>query len=610
MELQYEVETMKFSTLKDRVEIPRFQRGLVWKEDRKREFISALKAGLPIGALLFSKKEGNKYLVIDGLQRFTTMLEYSRDYFHFIDDNEITDANILSIIYANTKTQIAYDGSTDQVKDAYRRDIKSILVKSISNGYGKNNLAISREAATRICKEIPIFDSSDNNTVVDKVYEIIEAFQKRANIDDVEIPVIVFTGTSADLATIYQNLNQKGVKLSKYDVFAAMWSDKTITVKNDPGFIKHIIDKYQKASDDAELPISSFDASEMIKTGEITVFEYAFGLGKEMAEKCTLLFGSTKKDDSKIDGISFLLLSEIFGLQFFKMADLAGEMVKYKGALNYKDLKDAIINICSSVQDSLSGFIKPPAGSKQTLACHADFQIVSFIAVLFNLQYVLSPTEGLKPISSNAKTVKAIKRNLYKHYLFDILRDHWSGAGNVKLESILEDPKTCRYTLDVSQPSFELAIQEWLQRGNERSSESITAETKLFWNYYLQLSFLPADLIGGKYDMEHCVPKNVVKNYITKKGTPAAISSPCNLVYIPRGDNRSKEDLTYYQKKLKAPSAFKLDESELDKYLYPTRNELLFVESVDTITIAKYKSFLKNRVTTITKRMIAALYEQ
>ena len=76
MKLQYEVKKMKFANIKDRVEIPRFQRGLVWKDERKREFIRALKAGFPIGALLFSKKADGKYLVIDGLQRFTTMLDY------------------------------------------------------------------------------------------------------------------------------------------------------------------------------------------------------------------------------------------------------------------------------------------------------------------------------------------------------------------------------------------------------------------------------------------------------------------------------------------------------------------------------------------------------
>ena len=37
--LKYELEQKKFSELKNNIEIPKFQRGLVWNEDKKKEFI-------------------------------------------------------------------------------------------------------------------------------------------------------------------------------------------------------------------------------------------------------------------------------------------------------------------------------------------------------------------------------------------------------------------------------------------------------------------------------------------------------------------------------------------------------------------------------------------
>ena len=64
----------------------------------------------------------------------------------------------------------------------------------------------------------------------------------------------------------------------------------------------------------------------MLKTGDLTVFEYAFALGKELIEKCPALF-SGKKDDSKVESIGFLLLALVLGLSYQKMAALD---VRYK----------------------------------------------------------------------------------------------------------------------------------------------------------------------------------------------------------------------------------------------------------------------------------------
>lgn len=107
--LKYELDQVKFSDLKDKIEIPKFQRGLVWGDQKKKEFIKSLKAGLPIGVLLLSKAENGRFRIVDGLQRFTTMLEYSRDYFSYIDPSEITDSDIISIIIASQAAKSIYD---------------------------------------------------------------------------------------------------------------------------------------------------------------------------------------------------------------------------------------------------------------------------------------------------------------------------------------------------------------------------------------------------------------------------------------------------------------------------------------------------------------------
>lgn len=606
--LKYELDQIKFSELKDKIEIPKFQRGLVWGDPKKKEFIKSLKAGLPIGVLLLSKTQSGKYLVIDGLQRFTTMLEYSRDYFSYIDPSEITDSDIISVIIASSTAKDIYDLRPEQDKLMVREKIRKIIVENISTGQNKNLQQISKLSAQQLCKEMHELSDKDLLDVLDAVYVIVDKFSTAAKIDDIEIPLIIFNGKEDELATVFQKLNQEGVKLSKYDVFAATWFGHTVNVKGDTEFIKQIIKKYDVSQEKSGLEISNYDPDVMIKTGELTAFEYAFALGKELIDKCPILFNS-KKDDSKVESIGFLLLAELLGLSYQSMNKLASEMDRHK-KLNFCKLKDAIIDTAKSVQAALGDYIIAPTKKKPSLACHSELQLTSYIVVLFKLRYDISIANGLVDKGNKVKEIKEVKRFLPKHYLYDILRGHWSGSGDTKLEEIIADPSTCRYVKDVNKDSFEQVISEWLISSNKKSSlTTVSAETKLFLNYLLRLFVNPADIAKTDYDIEHCVPKKVLQDYFTKKNVAVPISATCNLVYIPKSENRGKGDMTYYQKQKKDASTYTLNADALDALTYPRKEDLTFVESVSTLTAENYFAFLREREKYITHRMITKLYE-
>ena len=604
--LKYIVEKKKFSEIENNVEIPRFQRGLVWDSKRKTEFISSLKEGLPIGVLLFSKKGENQYLVIDGLQRYTTMLDYSRNPFRYIREDEITDSDAMSVILACQKAQKNYDGSIDSAKDAFRKQVRDAIINAIKTGSGKDPFDIGERARDQIYTACSIF-IDDKEAVFKQIYRIVKRFFDNSSIKDVEIPIIVFLGNYDELATIYQNLNQQGVKLSKYDVYAATWINHTVIV-NDSEFIGLVVKKYEAAKDKSGLDIANFDKNELYRTGELTVFEYAFGLGKALSKKCPLLFGRNQ-DDSKIEGISFVILSEIFGLTFLEMGKLAEEMVKYKHILDFNYLKNSIVDICEEIQKVLKDYIVSPTKQAGELACHADLQLASYILVLFKLRYDLSISKGLTRRTGTSKIINDIKTYLHKHYLYDILGDQWAGSGNTKLESLLQDPQTCKCVGDIPKSSFEQVIREWLLEGNDKQTANISTETRLFHNYYIRSVATATEIAQGNFDMEHCVPKKILKKYLIDKRIPVAVNSPCNLVFIPQGDNREKQELTYYQKQAQNPTAYTLNNDQLDKYLYPTHSELLFVEAPESITAESYRRFLKDRENTIADRIIKQLYK-
>lgn len=191
--IQYKIDTKKFSELKGLIEIPKFQRGLVWDPEKKKEFIKTLKEGLPIGILLLSRKD-DKYLIIDGLQRFTTMLDYDRNYFKYIDREEITDTDLYSIIISSETSRDIYDGYTDFAKCDNQSQMTEIIVQGFQNKQNKDLNELSTEVTENLCKYIAMFDIRDFIAIQRCVYKLLERIESNAQIIDVEIPLIIFNG--------------------------------------------------------------------------------------------------------------------------------------------------------------------------------------------------------------------------------------------------------------------------------------------------------------------------------------------------------------------------------------------------------------------------------
>ena len=76
---KYKNETMSFSELSSMKTIPRYQRPLVWSKAQKAAFIDNISKGFPFGSLLLYKYgTDEKYSLIDGQQRFTTLEDYRK----------------------------------------------------------------------------------------------------------------------------------------------------------------------------------------------------------------------------------------------------------------------------------------------------------------------------------------------------------------------------------------------------------------------------------------------------------------------------------------------------------------------------------------------------
>lgn len=72
--------------------VPPYQRGNVWSEKQKAQFVDTLKRGLPFGTiLLYHDEKENKHQIIDGLQRCTTIFNFINKPAPFFNEDDIEE---------------------------------------------------------------------------------------------------------------------------------------------------------------------------------------------------------------------------------------------------------------------------------------------------------------------------------------------------------------------------------------------------------------------------------------------------------------------------------------------------------------------------------------
>ena len=75
-----------------KIVVPKYQRGIVWRDSQKKELIDSIKKGIPFGSiLLYQDENANNYRLIDGLQRCTTIYEFISNPANFYDEDDIDD---------------------------------------------------------------------------------------------------------------------------------------------------------------------------------------------------------------------------------------------------------------------------------------------------------------------------------------------------------------------------------------------------------------------------------------------------------------------------------------------------------------------------------------
>ena len=105
MSQQFAVDSLFKWHKKNKLIFPDFQRGPVWKKDKKESLIDSVLLKMPIPSLTFFELPNQNFEVIDGLQRLTTI-------FDFIEENPKNE-----IKYKNKKYKDLSDFEKDSIGD-------------------------------------------------------------------------------------------------------------------------------------------------------------------------------------------------------------------------------------------------------------------------------------------------------------------------------------------------------------------------------------------------------------------------------------------------------------------------------------------------------------
>ena len=540
-----------------KVTIPEFQRRLVWSKKKQVGLIKSIKSGFPFGSLLVYKDNDTdgaveNYKLIDGLQRTQTLRQYtshpnsafnksdlSDEFVEFIaaEINEFSDLNCLA---SRNKGKIRLSilewiwsrtGFTEAAGWGIQMLTDVLLLEMLELEEETYELFMARKSLMASDSEYRL-----------RMEQFLNALQKESDIDNVEVPVIIYYGPSGRLADVFVLLNTEGIKLHRYEVYAAHWLDYRYRIKN-IDVIDAIWRKY------AELANAGFnlDVYEGIADAEsriehdYTLFEYLFGLGQYLTHNFPHLFKSVKVDQPSPFGFN-LMSACISGSVAEKVVRKLPDNIH---GLDLSRLEDCLLEAVAFVDELLRSLLNVQlVGQGKIPYFHADLQIVSMIATTFRVRY---NKNDLSEIDGWEHKREVLARNLPMYFLYHVLQGYWRGSGDSKLADILEGESYLNSP--PSAKTWDQAFDVWF-RDHIADRQHERLHIKHDQEEYLLLRFILAKMLTATepYHIQHIVPISSLKSPLSYYHSyPGPINSIGNLAIVAANEFVDYGDCTFVE---------------------------------------------------------------
>jgi len=604
VELKYDYD--KF-TLNDIIEgnkivVPSFQRNVVWKDGKRKEFINTLRAGNPFGSILVHK-ENDKYILIDGLQRISTIKDFYNNPFKYFSYEDINLELVMEIIKYDFMAKNIIFSKNDSVALKRCEEVQKFIFEKISEKKDWNDIMYDT---------LENFGITNDRNISAFFSQLKDDFTAKLNIDSLIVPTIIYKGPSEELSNVFFHLNTGGVNLSKYETLSASWGSEKYPVFEED-IIEKIYDKYKTLKESSDLDVDVTE-DELREKG-ITVFEYCYAISELLrgkTNKYDIILGKNKKST---DPVGFEILSLACGLNVNKADLLYSKVFKDAPPKFFVDLKNIIIETFDVLKQSLENWIKAKNGEENTI--DSTYMIYHMAIAYIRNNYAIDVDNHVIEPKSNSEWNRKFRKNVYLYYFKDYISDYWKRNRQVAdlMREIRSNESLNRYITTISEGEWKEAFKELKNNQLQEVTSIISTKAKLFIDYLIKFKLKEKPVLDSKYfniniDYEHIVPQGRIEKQLTtaeKKVFP--ISSLGNLCYLGYKDNRAKGKYTIYEYQENRPT-FVLNEEYLNLINYPKKEDIYFIDTTPDSFKLCYMEFIENRIDLLITEMIKYLKKQ
>lgn len=595
---KYQIQSLNFGGLYKTISKPKIQRGAVWTQRKQNELIETIKKGLPIGTFLLLRTKGKyAYEVLDGQQRYTTLCNYKENVSLFMRKDDLDIKELLKTLMKET--------SDKGIKESLKTDMDN--VNKISRDFFrmfKSNKGEINSTTKDIVKYFRVKKKIHKKEILRNFEHVINYWVEKCDdkyeVDGLILPCIVLDEklSNDEKADAFITMNIPGVKLTKYDYYAAKWTKDRVKC-DDKEIIEIINDRYNDKYN-KQVKYTNVKEYSLFKENLVEVFECVYAIAKIVDNTiCDELCESIDKDNA-VKNLGFILVSETLGIESSKMDELPKALIKIR---NITDYKNKLVYSVKMVFEELKSSFTAPDG--RAYLDHTDNQIASFIISFFKLNYEIKPDGKIVQLKSGRKDTQVLFSHMIEHYIYDNLNDFWSGTGDRKMSNISKNVMNSKYMLSgVDKKVMKNKLEEWFADKNTYEDVNPTNDTKMFISYILNSK---GEKTHSNMQWEHICIKDKLLDSKCKRG----MSSPACITLIPQYDNGSKGKLTYYEYEKNRDSAMKLDKKVLSNLLYPTEKELKFVQGATKkhIDATAFEVFKSNRTKELINLFMDIIYK-